>query len=870
MFVTFPFRGALYLGDEQMDKLPTGGGRNSDMHPLTIGDRYQIQEKIGVKGANVVYDAVDTERSREVSVRRLAEASPPGFPVLSKSALREEARTLAGLKHPNFVDVFDCGEDDEGFYLVTEKLPGVNLERALAREVLSTEDFADFAGQTLEIVRALHEADIFGMEFHPRNFVLCRQPDGGFLVKILSLGMPDPEGTLEARSRRADSQLFSLIDTRADFLSLGRVFYQALTGIRPCGDEFSKDLIGSSQLQEIHHCKSRRPDVPMTLCSWVMSFLRAEDLESSVTVDEMIGCLGELDPEIDARFRAARERIARTAERSRQDTEAEEDREVAPDPFTRAEPAYNRSAPGILTADDKEGVILSPPETDFIVDSGEDDETGEETTGALEMDAARSVARTTGETPLPTINLHVLVLLALLALSAIAWGMTVLLHKFSGVGGIGGERNHGFEVAITEDRSRLSGAPRVHAPSSAVPTQGISLQGAQEFSVRTADVTVRSGATAQSVDSGASGERQTRPAPKDTAEVETLDPGRTAPGLALVSPEETSPGNGERESKLALERQLADARFAEVSGDFGNALRAYLAIVEQFPKGREHLASAVRVIEKLSEQPPELIRSLEAELGRAADAGISVAMRLLGESHASAESAARAVEWFRKAIAHGDVSSMTQLGLSYSRGVGVEKDLKRAFMLFRQAAESEDREALYLVGECYVLGKGVDAAPEVGLHHLAAAAGQGDPRAMDLLGVCHVRGLGVEKDYEKAFEYFSRAAGAGYVNALANLGVLWMEGLGVAKSPARGIEYFRKGAETFDPNCMFLYAKCLETGLGTQADASTATTWYLRAAEKGNPPAREWCHQHGLALSEAAPEAVGTAPPHAEEDSFLN
>lgn len=41
----------------------------------------------------------------------------------------KEAMTLASIQHPNILTIFDCGEDKESAYVVTEFLEGEPLDK---------------------------------------------------------------------------------------------------------------------------------------------------------------------------------------------------------------------------------------------------------------------------------------------------------------------------------------------------------------------------------------------------------------------------------------------------------------------------------------------------------------------------------------------------------------------------------------------------------------------------------------------------------------------------------------------------------------------------------------------------------------------
>ena len=94
--------------------------------------RYQIVELIGEGGMATVYKARDARLDRDVAIKFIRpEAVPPDqFEIILKRFERE-AKSLAGLSHPNIVGVIDYGEHDGLPYLVMVYLPGGTLKERL-------------------------------------------------------------------------------------------------------------------------------------------------------------------------------------------------------------------------------------------------------------------------------------------------------------------------------------------------------------------------------------------------------------------------------------------------------------------------------------------------------------------------------------------------------------------------------------------------------------------------------------------------------------------------------------------------------------------------------------------------------------------
>ena len=97
------------------------------MNPQTIANRYKIEQELGRGGMAVVYRALDTRLQRHVALKLLH----PFLATQPESAARflRESEAIAKLHHPNIVEIFDAGvdEDSGSHYLVMELVEGPTL-----------------------------------------------------------------------------------------------------------------------------------------------------------------------------------------------------------------------------------------------------------------------------------------------------------------------------------------------------------------------------------------------------------------------------------------------------------------------------------------------------------------------------------------------------------------------------------------------------------------------------------------------------------------------------------------------------------------------------------------------------------------------
>src|SRR5512140_1881281 len=94
----------------------------------TLG-KYQILEPLGQGGMAQVYRAYHPTLDRYVAIKVLRSDLVEDQEFLKRFS--REARSVAALRHPNIVQVFDFDVQDERYYMVMELLEGDTLKAYL-------------------------------------------------------------------------------------------------------------------------------------------------------------------------------------------------------------------------------------------------------------------------------------------------------------------------------------------------------------------------------------------------------------------------------------------------------------------------------------------------------------------------------------------------------------------------------------------------------------------------------------------------------------------------------------------------------------------------------------------------------------------
>ena len=98
--------------------------------------RYHITEQLGIGGMATVYKADDIPLERKVAIKVIrSEVFSAEEMTMLRKRFDREAKSLAGLSHPNIVPVIDYGEIEGIPYLVMIYLPGGTLKDRLGKPI---------------------------------------------------------------------------------------------------------------------------------------------------------------------------------------------------------------------------------------------------------------------------------------------------------------------------------------------------------------------------------------------------------------------------------------------------------------------------------------------------------------------------------------------------------------------------------------------------------------------------------------------------------------------------------------------------------------------------------------------------------------
>ena len=273
-----------------------------------LDNRYEILERIGTGGMEIVYKAKCHRLNRLVAIKILKSdlAQNEEF----RRRFNAESQAVAQLSHPNIVSVYDVSRGGDMEYIVMELIDGITLKQYMEkRGQLNWREALHFITQIMKALSHAHSRGIIHRDIKPQNIMVLR--DGS--VKVADFGIACLANSANTLTQEALGSVHYMspeqargdrTDARSDIYSAGVVLYEMLTGRLP----FEGDNAVSVAIQHLSSVplspREINPDVPEALELICMKAM-ASDLEKRyASADEMLADLEEFrkNPEVDLDF----------------------------------------------------------------------------------------------------------------------------------------------------------------------------------------------------------------------------------------------------------------------------------------------------------------------------------------------------------------------------------------------------------------------------------------------------------------------------------------------------------------------------------------------------------------------------------------
>lgn len=249
------------------------------------GTVYKILRLIGAGGMGTVYDVEDTTIAKRYVLKTLHPKLGAREDLVRR--IRQEARTLAKLHHPNIVEVITAGVTADELrlpYYLMERLSGQSLRLILEKKGQLDLPHAYHIGiDLLDALDHAHDKGVIHRDVKPDNIFLHRTMVGITVTKLLDFGIVSmlDSGIGETAGRflgtlryAAPEQLRGEKPTaKTDVYSAGLVLYEIVAGRGPFDDEGDSHRVAAAHMHKFPLPPSQYAAVPRELDVLLMSAL---------------------------------------------------------------------------------------------------------------------------------------------------------------------------------------------------------------------------------------------------------------------------------------------------------------------------------------------------------------------------------------------------------------------------------------------------------------------------------------------------------------------------------------------------------------------------------------------------------------------
>ena len=243
-----------------------------------IKERYEIVEILGEGGMAFVYKARDKQLQRDVAIKTLK----PNYVNQEKfvDRFRREAQTAANLNHPNIVQIFDWGIEDEP-YFVMEYIEGNTLTSIISgNRTVGLNDILYIGSQVANGLKEAHKRGLVHRDIKPGNIMIT--PDGKVKVTdfgIVSLQNEESDITktgavLGTASYISPEQAQGKpVSFESDLYSLGTVLYELIAGNPPFTGDSPIATATKHLTDKPEKLSNYRKDIPKALENAILKLL---------------------------------------------------------------------------------------------------------------------------------------------------------------------------------------------------------------------------------------------------------------------------------------------------------------------------------------------------------------------------------------------------------------------------------------------------------------------------------------------------------------------------------------------------------------------------------------------------------------------
>jgi serine/threonine-protein kinase len=295
-----------------------------------LGDAWQITRLIGRGGFAEVYAVLDVNLRREVAVKTLRHDIEVSAQMIQR--FKREAESVARLRHPNIVPIYQVGEGEGLVYFIMPVIEGESLAASVVRgESFSIAETCRVLREVAAALGAAHRTGVVHRDVKPDNIML-EGPERRAVV--MDFGIAKLADAAEARLTGTGLLIGSPhymspeqaageseLDHRSDEYSLAVVGYQMVAGRMPFDSTSVQSILFKQMTETAPPIETIRPDVPPALSAALARALSKKPEDRYQSMEEFAAAIpapggggqASVRRTLDARARAvmARETLAK-------------------------------------------------------------------------------------------------------------------------------------------------------------------------------------------------------------------------------------------------------------------------------------------------------------------------------------------------------------------------------------------------------------------------------------------------------------------------------------------------------------------------------------------------------------------------------
>jgi serine/threonine protein kinase/alpha-tubulin suppressor-like RCC1 family protein len=266
-----------------------------------LNAEYEVLHELGGGGTTVVYLARERELGREVAIKVVRSTYVEHEEATAR--LLREARTIAGLQHPNIVTLYGTRRLGDGsLALIMQYIRGRTLKSEIQeRGALPVAEAERILADLANALAYLQSHRVLHRDINPENVYLDEETGRALLADFSLACLCDDRGLTLAGTANGTPAYMSpeqidgaTLDARSDIYSLGVVAHEMLSGNAPWTGESLLRRIHKQKHEDLPALSEVRPDTPPRLRYVVDRALFKEPAERWANADDLVAALTDV------------------------------------------------------------------------------------------------------------------------------------------------------------------------------------------------------------------------------------------------------------------------------------------------------------------------------------------------------------------------------------------------------------------------------------------------------------------------------------------------------------------------------------------------------------------------------------------------